>query len=215
MDQSESRRPHQVKWCSAHVTIAKQILAHQQQAKNAQEMARSSSLPATSSNPIVTSSAAAAPLDPTHQIALLQMYGIPTTAAITGGGYMTMSGVPYPTLPHDVQLHNLSFVPNPVPTALFMDAANNIVSLKPMPGVATQQQAQETSNKGLPMVNGVQILPYPAPHPQSLPMATVMPGIAGMSNAVNGSYVGPVPVIGNCVLNPCHPAGVMAAPWVR
>ena len=33
MDQSESRRPHQVKWCSAHVTIAKQILAHQQQAK--------------------------------------------------------------------------------------------------------------------------------------------------------------------------------------
>ena len=130
-----------------------------------------------------------------------------------------MSGVPYPALPHDVQLHNLSFVPNPVPTALFMDAANNIVSLKQMPGIATQQQqAPETSNKGLPMVNGVQILPYhPAPHPQSLPMAAVMPGIAGVSNAVNGSYVGhvPVPVIGNCVLNPCHPAGVMAAPWVR
>ena len=33
MDQSESGRPHRIRWCSAHVTIAKQILAHQQQSK--------------------------------------------------------------------------------------------------------------------------------------------------------------------------------------
>lgn len=68
-----------------------------------------------------------------------------------------------------------------------------------MPGVPYSMPVQ--------MVNGVQLLPYM----QSLPVAAVMP-----SAAVQGSYIGtvPVPVIGNCVLNPCQP-GVMAAPWVR
>ena len=134
---------------------------------------------------------------------------------------MTMPGVPYPTLPPDVQLHNLSYLPNPAaaPTALFMDAASNIVSLKPMQAATRHQHAPDNSNNGVHMMNGVQILPYAAHHPQSLPMAAVMPGVPGItSSGVGGSYIGhvPVPVIGNCVLNPCQPAaGIMAAPWVR
>ena len=160
-------------------------------------MAHNSSLANNAQKTLTTS------LDPAQQIALLQMYGIPTTT-----GYMAMPGMSYP----DVQLHNLSFVPNTAPTALFMDAAN-VLSLKPMAGVATQ--ASETSNRNVHMMNGMQILPYPTSHPQPLPMAAVMPGL-GLNGAVSGSYIGhvPVPVIGNCVLNPRQP-GVMAAPWVR
>ena len=142
-----------------------------------------------------------------QQIAMLQMYGVPTHPVPPG--YVAMPGVSYPTMP-EVQLHNLSFVPHTAPTALFMDATN-MLSVKPVPGVTSQ--ASETANLNVQMMNGVQLLPYT----QSLPVATVMPGGGGVSNAaMNGSYIGPVPVpvIGNCVLNPCRP-GVMAAPWVR
>lgn len=121
----------------------------------------------------------------------------------------TLPGMPYPTLP--------PFIQNTAPAALYMDPAN-VLSLKTMPGVATC--TSDSSNQNMHMVNGVQLFPYPpagaaAAHHQTLPMAAVMPGV-GVSSAVSGSYIGhvPVPVIGNCVLNPCPP-GVMAAPWVR
>jgi hypothetical protein len=206
----ESCRPHQVKWCAAHVTIARQILLHQQQAKTVLEMASRSGLHTEAANPPTTTSVAppTSSLDPAQQIALFQMYGVPSAAI--PGGYMTVPGVPYPSLPPEVQLHNLSFVPNTAPTALFMDAAN-VLSLKPLPGMTTQ--ASDSSTRSVPMMNGVQLLPYATA--QSLPMAAVMPGV-GVSSAMSGPYIGsvPVPVVGNCVLNPCQP-GVMAAPWVR
>lgn len=140
-------------------------------------------------------------VDPVQQMALLQMYGVPTTGV---PGYVTVPGMPYSTIP-EVQLRNMSFVPNTAPTALFMNPAN-MVSVKPVTGITTQ--APENSNLNVQMMNGVQLLPYT----QSLPMAAVMPG----GGASTGSYIGPVPipVVGNCVLNPCQP-GVMAAPWVR
>ncbi len=133
---------------------------------------------------------------------------------------MAMQGVSYPTLPPDIhQLHNLSFVPNTAQTALFMDAAN-MISLKPMTTGVPPHQMSDNSTRGVQMVNGVQILPYgphaaAAPHHQNLPITAVMPGV-GVNSMVDGSYIGhvPVPVIGNCVLNPCQP-GVMPAPWVR
>lgn len=142
-------------------------------------------------------------VDAAQQMALLQMYGVRTTAV---PGYMAMSGVPY-SMP-EVQLRNLSFVPHTAPTALFMDAAN-VLSVKPMAAGITSQ-ASDSSNLNVQMMNGVQLLPYT----QSLPVAAVMPN--GINTAVQGSYIGPVPVpvIGNCVLNPCQP-GVMATPWVR
>lgn len=142
-------------------------------------------------------------LDAAQQMALLQMYGVQTTAV---PGYMAMPGVPY-SMP-EVQLRNVSFVPHTAPTALFMDAAN-VLSVKPMAAGITSQ-ASDSSNLNVQMVNGVQLLPYT----QSLPVAAVMP--SGINTAVQGSYIGPVPVpvIGNCVLNPCQP-GVMATPWVR
>ena len=138
-------------------------------------------------------------VDPAQQMALLQMYGVPTTGV---PGYVTVPGVPYSTVP-EIQLRNMSFAAPP--TAVFMNAAN-MLSVKPVTGITTQ--ASENSNLNVQMMNGVQLLPYT----QSLPMAAVMPG-GGVSS---GSYIGPVPVpvIGNCVLNPCQP-GVMAAPWVR
>ena len=243
MDTSSEGRPaHRVKWCSAHVTIAKQIQAHQQQAKvcvcvcvcvrlgsgglihacaracanvmalyttlshtptqNAMEVAHSTGMTAGSragakTNPTGT-------LDPAQQMALLQMYGVPTTAV---PGYMAMPGVPY-SMP-EVQLRNLSFVPHTAPTALFMDTSN-VLSVKPVTGATSQASESSNVNSVMPMVGGVQLLPYT----QSLPMAAVMP--SGVNSTVHGSYIGPVPVpvIGNCVLNPCQP-GVMVAPWVR
>lgn len=196
---SESRPAHRVKWCSAHVTIAKQIQAHQQQAKNAMEVAHSTGMSraGAKSNPTGT-------LDPAQQMALLQMYGVPTTAV---PGYMAMPGVPY-SMP-EVQLRNLSFVPHTAPTALFMDTSN-VLSVKPVTGATSQASESSNVNSVMPMVGGVQLLPYT----QSLPMAAVMP--SGVNSTVHGSYIGPVPVpvIGNCVLNPCQP-GVMVAPWVR
>ena len=141
--------------------------------------------PGAKSNPSRT-------VDPAQQMALLQMYGLPTTAV---PGYMAMPGVPY----------SMSFVPHTAPTALYMDAAN-MLPVKPVTGITSQ--ASENSNMNVQMVNGLQLLPYT----QSLPVAAVMP--SGVNNIAHGSYIGPVPVIGNCVLNPCQP-GVMAAPWVR
>ena len=139
-------------------------------------------------------------VDAAQHMALLQMYGMPTTAL---PGYMAMPGVPY-SMP-EMQLHNLSFVPHTAQAAQFVDTAN-MLSVKPMTAVAASQATD--SNIGVQMMNGVQLLPYG----QSLPMAAIMPN--GMSNLVQGSYIGPVPVIGNCVVNPCQP-GVMVAPWVR
>lgn len=257
-------RSNRVRWCTAHVTIAKQILTHQLQTKASQQQnsvgaaatnaAGTETLPSTkpvppppSSLPLTTSSAAIPPptavssLDQAQQIALLQMYGVPTTA----GGYMAaMPGVSYPTLPPDIQLRNLSFIPN---TALLMNAtaAGNVLSFKQLPqqSAAVSLTHMETTNSngqggagagggGPQMMKGVQILPYPAPtaaaavaavhHQPGLPLAAVVPGVGGggggggVATAPNGSYVGhvPVPIIGNCVLNPCQP-GVMATPWVR
>lgn len=142
-------------------------------------------------------------VDPAQQMALLQMYGVPTTGV---PGYVTVPGVQYSTLP-EVQLRNLSFVPHTAPTALFMNGPN-MLSVKPITGITAQASA-ESSNLNVQMMNSVQLLPYA----QSLPVAAVMPGGGGTNS---GSYIGPVPVpvIGNCVLNPCQP-GVMATPWVR
>ena len=138
-------------------------------------------------------------VDAAQHMALLQMYGMPTNAL---PGYMAVPGVPY-SMP-EMQLHNLSFVPHTAQhtgqAAQFVDTAS-IMSVKPMTTVAD-------SNIGVQMMNGVQLLPYG----QSLPMAAILPN--GVSNLVQGSYIGPVPVIGNCVVNPCQP-GVMVAPWVR
>lgn len=152
-------------------------------------------------------------LDPAQQIALLQMYGVPTTTT-TIPGYMTLPGTgPHYTTVPELQLHNMSFVSHTAPnTALFMDASN-MLSIKPIPGqaITTTQAASNPSQRNVQMVNGIHLLPYTGA-PQSLPMAAVLPG--GTNPC--GPYVGhvPVPVIGNCVLNPCQ-SGVMATPWVR
>ena len=138
-------------------------------------------------------------VDTAQQMALLQMYGVPTTVP----GYMAMpAGIPY-SMP-EVHLQNLSFAPPPAaaPSAPFVDTAR-MLSVKPVTGPSPQ--VPSNSNFNLQMVNGVQLLPCT----QSLPVAAILP-----NNLVQGSYVTPVPVIGNCVINPCQP-GIMAAPWVR
>ena len=224
---SEKGWPHRVKWCCAHITIAKQIQAHQQQSKVG-GVARAlmmlslthsltltlslppplcvlplltllppptqSALEAMPSHPEVGKPNAGA-IDAAQRMTLLQMYGVPTT---TVPGYMAMPGVPYSM--QELQLRMPSYVqPAPAAPAPFVDTSN-LVSVKPM----DRTSSQVTDSLNFQMVNSVQLLPYP--------VATVLP--TGMNNLVQGSYVGPVPVIGNCVINPCQP-GVMAAPWVR
>ena len=126
----------------------------------------------------------------------MQMYGIPP--ATTLAGYMAMQNIPYSV--QDLQIHMQPFVqPAPAVPASFVNTTN-IISVKPNSSMA----AQTAEGMGFPMVNNVQLVPYP--------VATVLP--AGMNSLVQGSYVGPVPVIGNCVINPCAP-GIMASPWVR
>ena len=164
-----------------------------------------------------------------HQLALLQMYGLPAAApAIPAtampGGYMA---VPYSSM-QEVQmrmnqlaaaasvtgasLHPGVSLVKPVGMDSMTSGAETLLSLNPAAagacGPATVQ-----------MVNGLhlQATPYGS---HSIPIAAVAAAPSDMNNAVfhgaaSGQWMAPVPVVGSCIVNPLQQPGIMATPWVK
>lgn len=144
-----------------------------------------------------------------QQLALLQVYGLQPNMA-TVPGYMA---VPYSM--QEVQLRMQSFVP---PSAVASLGGNAGIPLaKPADGTPNQMAVDSSLN-----LNSVQVmngLHFQTPFTQSVPIAaaTLAPNDLNsvMMQGTAGSWMAPVPVIGNCIINNPFQPGIMATSWVK
>ena len=178
--------------------------------------------------PVSVAAAAATHQHQQHQLALLQMYGLPAAApAIPAtampGGYMA---VPYSSM-QEVQmrmnqlaaaasvtgasLHPGVSLVKPVGMDSMTNGAETLLSLNPAAAACGPATVQ--------MVNGLQLqaAPYGS---HSIPIAAVAAAPTDVNNAVfhgaaSGQWMAPVPVVGSCIVNPLQQPGIMATPWVK
>ncbi|XP_064391447.1 uncharacterized protein LOC135339300 isoform X2 [Halichondria panicea] len=182
-----SRKP--IKWCNAHVSVAKMIQQHQLEAQiqaHPQPQSLPTSMEHTSYNTTQTGATLSAAQQ--QQLAVLQMYGVQP------GGYMAL---PYSTM-HEVPLVQFATLPQ-------VNTSNNAAILKP----------GEQAILGLPS-HPMQIAASGAGHMQHYaPAQMAVSNAGGLLMQGGGSWMTPVPMVGgNCVVNPLQ-AGILAAPWVK
>ncbi len=123
---------------------------------------------------------------------------------------MATAAVPSYSL-QDLHMRMQSYAPTlPGAPGAALVANAGISLVKPAAGMPTVVDSNSMS-----LVNGLHLQ---APFAQSMPVAaTLAPSdlnTAAVMHGPQGSWVGPVPVFGSCIVNP-FPPGMMATSWVK